>query len=142
MARRRRATKQADGFAQFDSQLDSFSEDLQGKAQEFRNAVAIWFLEHVVELSPVDTGRFKNNWRVAINRPQLNALKGVDKTGARALAIGTATIEKARPDDDIWITNNVSYALYLEFGTELMEPRRTLGQVIDLLDGWSLSQAA
>ena len=142
MARRRRKTKRDGGFAQFDSQLKDFSADLDDKAQVFRNAVAIWFLTKVVDISPVDTGHFKNNWRVAINQPQLAVLAGVDKTGDSTVARGTSTIEKARMGDDIWINNNVSYALYLEFGTEFMEPRRPLGQTIELLDSWSEGQAA
>ena len=129
--------KAIDNFAQFETQLVAASRSVSTKAADFKALVAIEILARVVELSPVDTGRFKNNWRVAINRPQLAALDGVDKTGTSTLRRGNAKIEQAGPDDDIWITNNVNYALYLEEGTEFMEPRWILRRVIDLMDGWS-----
>ena len=129
--------KAIDNFAQFETQLVAASRSVETKAADVKALVAVEILERLVALSPVKTGRFKNNWRVALNQPEFAALDGVDKTGERTLRRGKAKIAQARLEDDIWITNNVNYALYLEEGTEFMEPRWILRRVIDLMDGWS-----
>jgi len=126
--------KATDNFVQFESKMALAARSVKQEAEDFHAKVAIEFLVRLIELSPVKTGHFKNNWRVGIGAPVLTELSGEDKSGNATQRRGMAKIEQARGGQDIWINNNVNYALYLEFGTEFMEPRRILGRVIDLMD--------
>jgi hypothetical protein len=63
----------------------------------------------VVKNSPVDTGRFKENWNSALNEPDLS----IDKaSGAGFIPVAN----KIKIGDKFFFTNNLAYALRLEFG--------------------------
>jgi len=116
-----------------DANLKSFKLQIKGlkdlvdeNADALVQAVALQVLASVVELSPVDTGAYKGNWQVGNARPKTGVLKRLDKPGTRTLSSGTQTITRQQPGQSIFISNNVHYATYLEFGTEHMDARYIL----------------
>lgn len=79
-------------------------------------------LRGVMEKSPVDTGRFRGNWQVGVNTsnmvtssPAVGVSTG-DKMTGREEAEGTGILLGAGVEDVIYITNNLPYAVPLEYG--------------------------
>lgn len=84
--------------------------------------LAMHALRGVVMKSPVDTGRFRGNWNVAVNRIDYSVTAETDKSGGSVIAKGAAIIASAEPDQAICISNNVPYAVALEFGHSKQAP--------------------
>lgn len=94
----------------------SFSQLLARSGQNMEavvRKVALDVLNQLGEKSPVDTGRFRGNWMLAINAPDLSndAAPGRD-----ANAAGAAAVTAYRLGGKIYITNNLPYAFRLEYG--------------------------
>jgi hypothetical protein len=69
----------------------------------------------VIKNSPVDTGRFKGNWNAALNAPNL----AIDLSSGAGL---TEIANKIKIGDVFFFTNNLPYALRLEFGWSDQSP--------------------
>ena len=88
--------------------------------------IAIQLLTEIVQRSPVDTGRFRNNNAVSIGHPDFSetGFTGGDKLergttgGVQAYAIGIGKIGEASRErfPIIYIQNNLPYASSLESG--------------------------
>jgi hypothetical protein len=73
----------------------------------------------VIEKSPVDTGRFRANWNVAIGSPDLSTNENTDDSPR-----GEPSVQKMQKtvlgskflDQSIFLTNNLPYANVLEEG--------------------------
>ena len=85
-------------------------------------AIAIQILNVVVETSPVDTGRFRNNNMVSLDAPDLSETEQVDPSGVIALQRGIGVISKAANYGVIYIQNNLPYAEALENGHSKQAP--------------------
>lgn len=107
----------------FELAIDKFIDEVvPEKHQLLLQAVAMQVLTGVVQMSPVDTGRFRGNWQVTIGSPSRQALLATDKSGAPTITNGVATIEGAPPFGVIYITNNLVYAAKLEEGHSRQAP--------------------
>lgn len=84
--------------------------------------LAMHALNGVVMKSPVDTGRFRGNWNVAVNRIDYSVTAETDKSGGSVIAKGAAIIASAEPDQAIYISNNLPYATALETGHSKQAP--------------------
>lgn len=74
-------------------------------------------LRRVLELSPVDTGRFRGNWMLGLGgAPEGSNPARVDKEGDRTLAELTAQVAAYKIGDTISVRNNLPYAVRLEYG--------------------------
>jgi len=80
----------------------------------------------IIRLSPVDTGRFKENWLTAIGQ----ANTSIDLPSGFGL---TPTVKLLRPGDTIFFTNSLPYAFRLEFGWSGQAP---LGMVRITIVDW------
>jgi hypothetical protein len=69
----------------------------------------------VAEKSPVDTGRFKNNWMTALDSIDASANARADASGASSRASLTAQVAAWKPGQTIFITNSLPYAYRLEY---------------------------
>lgn len=74
--------------------------------------------------SPVDTGRFRGNWSLAIGAPDTSVTATVDPSGGATVARNANAMmaypEKAWPP--VYITNNLPYAERLEDGYSKQAP--------------------
>ncbi len=70
----------------------------------------------VIKKSPVDTGRFKSNWNSSLNAPDLT----IDLQSGAGL---TEVASKLKVGDVFYFTNNLPYALALEFGHSNQAPQ-------------------
>lgn len=80
----------------------------------------------IIRLSPVDTGRFKENWLTAI----AEANTSIDLPSGAGL---TPVIKLLRLGDTIFFTNSLPYAFRLEFGHSNQAP---MGMVRITLADW------
>jgi hypothetical protein len=105
--------------------LDRFAAEAAIKAPtDRRNKIAIFLLERVVDVTPVDTGRARGNWQVTVGAPAEGEVKGTDKRGGSTVSKGAAKI-LSLPLDDTYITNNVHYITYLDKGTMAHDTPKT-----------------
>lgn len=86
----------------------------------------------IVDLSPVDTGRFKANWQITANSPAAQSLNEYDQTGGQTktyLARQARAVAAAQGTKVIYITNRLDYASDLEYGSSRQAPTGVLGVV-------------
>ncbi len=73
--------------------------------------------------SPVDTGRFRGNWMIAVGtEPTGMDLNRFDKSGSETIAKGFDVSGKFQLGDTIMIRNNLAYAVPLEYGWSKQAP--------------------
>lgn len=103
------------GFA---SQTEQWSEKALAKLELAFRKISLDAFSRVVQMSPVDTGRFRGNWQVSIGAISSDQISEsfVDPSGTSVIsAIGTA-IAELKVGDSIYLTNNLPYARRLEYG--------------------------
>jgi len=61
-------------------------------------------------------GRLRANWIVSLNAPNPATTAAIDKSGAPTIEKGIAVISHADGEQDVWMTNNLPYALAIEYG--------------------------
>lgn len=79
-------------------------------------------LRRVVLKSPVDTGRFRGNWLVAIGSPAGGTVARTDKSGGETIREGSSVITGLSEAQAIYLTNNLPYASALENGHSKQAP--------------------
>lgn len=101
--------------------IADFAKKAEGNADLVVRKVAREVLKRVVMKSPVDTGRFRANWNVGIEKVGVTT-KSVDPTGGETILRGSAEIQAGVPGQSIWISNALPYARRLEYGYSKQTP--------------------
>lgn len=113
----------------FALQLGKFAEKAGANARQVVRAVSIDTLTKVVMRTPVGNpslwkgkppagyagGRARANWTVSVGVSNFAVSSRIDKSGQPTIARGTATIQSATGDGDIYIMNSLSYIRPLEY---------------------------
>ena len=108
--------------------LQSEVYDLMPKINKVKRAAALAVLQTVINATPRDTGRAKNNWLVTTGAPSDDQLIGeegdFDKSGQTAISKGQTVIAAvgAFAKGAIYITNNLPYINELNKGTSAQAP--------------------
>lgn len=76
----------------------------------------------LISRSPVDTGRFRANWRCSIGGPDTSTSSSTDRSGSSTLAAAVGTINAYKTGDTIWLLNSLPYARRLEDGWSKQAP--------------------
>lgn len=98
---------------EFASNMSRILQRCKDKQDRIVRAVAAELISGMKEMSPVDTGRFKNNWYASIGQVDTTTnTETVDQVMVRA----TPVLEKFRSGMKIYLTNSLPYAKPLEFG--------------------------
>lgn len=116
-----------------------FTETTKIRADQVIRKVALDIYAEVLRRSPVDTGRFRGNWRVGIGRTQYGVDDGGASRGVRKGEEPRATEEarasevilQAGAGDLIIISNNLPYARGLENGRSAQNRHGILAPSID-----------
>lgn len=91
----------------------------------------------LIDMSPVDTGRFKNNWVTSVGYRSVAAVGSANGGGDGAIYMLKDVVRQWRPGQTIFITNNLPYARRLEYGHSKQAPngmvRLTMQQFGDAL---------
>ena len=76
-------------------------------------------LTSIVYKTPVDTGRARASWQVALNRvdPAVS-YTFTDKDGSKTIVRGLATLNQWRDGDTIVLFSNLPYITVLEYGRD------------------------
>lgn len=100
----------------------NFTKEVTGDVSEAIRKAALKILRTLTVVSPVDTGRFKGNWLVAINNKAKGVKEVEDKVGTATFAEGASWISTQRGFEEIWISNNLPYGERLNAGHSTQAP--------------------
>jgi len=75
-------------------------------------------------------GRFRNNWQFSINSPAAGTNQGVDPNGAKANAELKNLANSFDMGQTFYMTNNLPYAVRLEFGWSKQAPQGMVRVVV------------
>lgn len=95
-------------------QLTEFADAAERELDRRYRAVIITLYNNLIRLSPVDTGRYRNNHIISIGKPEYN----VDVRGAVITEIPRG---KYPP---VYIQNNLPYAAVIEYGGYPNPPKK------------------
>ncbi len=99
-----------DAFA-FSVDLKKFAATIGVDLGKVRRRVALSLLGRVTRRTPVDTGRLRSSWNLSDGSPDVS----VAPEGTRDQR-GNVTATFRDPFEASWLTNNLPYALAIEFG--------------------------
>jgi len=92
--------------------------------------ISLEMFSRVILRSPVDTGRFRANWQVAIGRVPSGTLQLEDPSGRATISEAQATALRVKPGDTIALVNNLPYAQRLEDGWSSQAPAGMVGLTV------------
>lgn len=102
-------------MSNFSLDVSKFVDKATKNAEAKIRAVCLELYSGISYLTPVDTGRAKNNWFTSIGSASTETTTATDPTGAQGIARSQADI-KAAPGNIFYISNNLPYISKLEFG--------------------------
>lgn len=111
----------------FSVDVSAWVEKAKGKADIVLRKSAIDLFSRVIRRSPVDTGRFRNNWNVSIGAPATGVTLEVDPSGSAALVKINETVADAKMGDTIFLVNALPYSIRLENGWSKQAPAGMVG---------------
>lgn len=122
----------------FSLQLEQFKVQALAAIEQTVQDVIIQIGESVINLSPVDTGRFKANWQFTVDQPSNKSLIEYDKEGSEAIGRLVAAVNTMELGQKAFIVNNLVYSIPLEYGYSKKAPsgivRVTLAQFQSIID--------
>ena len=92
--------------------------------------ISLELFSRVILRSPVDTGRFRANWQVAIGSMPNGTLSLEDKSGTATVSNATARSAGVKAGDVIYLANNLPYAQRLEDGYSVQAPAGMVGLTV------------
>ncbi|MFD1944733.1 HK97 gp10 family phage protein [Paradevosia shaoguanensis] len=107
------------GFA---AQVTAFNRKTEAKIDTAIRKIALDVFSEVIMMSPVDTGRFRGNWQVAIGRIPQGTLELDDKAGIATISKVQAEAMNLSAGQVIYLVNNLPYAGQLEYGYSSQAP--------------------
>lgn len=106
----------------FELDIQRFVDRAKGNIDLVVRKVALDMFKRVILKSPVDTGRFRGNWQVAIGSIPAGTLEINDKAGTATIAKVTAATLQLKAGQVITLVNNLAYARALEYGHSKQAP--------------------
>lgn len=106
----------------FEIDIARFVAKAKGNIDLVIRKIALDMFTRVILKSPVDTGRFRGNWQVAIESIPSGTLALDDKTGTATISKVTAVTLGLRAGQTITLVNNLAYARALEYGHSKQAP--------------------
>jgi len=100
----------------FADQMKAWERKAERKMDLAVRKIALEMFRKIILKSPVDTGRFRGNWQLAIGSVPNGTLELDDKTGTATIAKGAATALGFNAGETIFFANNLPYARRLEEG--------------------------
>ncbi len=104
----------------FVSDLDKFAKTFNANTEMVTKKVAIEIGNSLVQMSPVDTGRFRANWQHGYGVPNLATTEQTDKGDATSGRLEASILSGY--GDVTYITNSLPYAKRLEDGWSKQAP--------------------
>jgi hypothetical protein len=96
----------------------------KGRLDIVPRKITLELFSRVILRSPVDTGRFRNNWVMATGSYSTETTEATDKSGGKAIGIVASKINSMKFDGQkIYLTNSLPYAIELERGSSKQAPQ-------------------
>jgi hypothetical protein len=89
-----------------------------------RQIVVSALMKNLAKTTPIKTGRLNGGWQISVGTPPSGETPLV--TSRVVSAINFAEIDKITAKNQVFITNNVRYASFVEYGTSRNRPQRYL----------------
>ena len=123
--------------SQFEMQLKDFTDVLLPEYQTvFVKKISGELLKKLINKSPVDTGRFRGAWLVKANTPDRDEPDSADTTGVATEIKGISEIGGIKQGDVVYISNNLDYALMLEYGWSKQAPQGMVAVSLNEIEAW------
>lgn len=110
-------------MSEFVGAIREFREKTMQAAEERVRDLCLDLFSRIVLRSPVDTGRFRANWRLTVGSVPGDTLELEDKTGLATISEARASLLGVRAGDTIFLSNILPYARRLEYGYSEQAPR-------------------
>ena len=107
--------------------ITNWTEKTKARVTLASRKIALEVFTRVILRSPVDTGRFRGNWQVAIGSVPAGTLEVDDKSGQATIGKMTAKALGLEAGDVITLVNNLPYAWRLETGWSQQAPGGMVG---------------
>ncbi len=107
------------GFA---LELAKFAEQATEAIDASLREVIIEVAGSLIQMSPVDSGRFRGNWQFSLVTPDNSTSLNVDPTGVETLGRIVAAAGVFTAGQTGFITNSLPYAIPLEYGHSTQAP--------------------
>ncbi len=102
----------------FSMDMDNFAKKVGIAAEILQKRVAFDLFGRIVKKTPVDKGRARGSWTIAVNAADRAVLPEGQESYPEP-KIGSLTV---KPGDEIWISNNLPYIVELEKGHSKKAP--------------------
>ena len=123
--------------ANFEMQLKEFSDVLLPEYQTiFVKKISMELLKKLINKSPVDTGRFRGAWVVGRNTADRSEPDTADPSGTSTEMKGINDINSIREGDIVYLSNNLDYALMLEYGWSKQAPAGMVAISLNEIEAW------
>lgn len=99
----------------FSLDLDRWAEKAKGNLDRVTRETLMLAAQGVVQLSPVDTGRFRANWQFGNGAIDFTTSDQVDPSGAISIAKVQAQLGAVQAGGVYYLTNSLPYAYRLEY---------------------------
>ena len=107
----------------FAANLNKLCERAKDKAHIVVRKTAFELQGMMIDMSPVDTGRFRSNWAVGLGAINTSTDAAPDKTGDAAKGRAQAALQGWKPGQTIYLSNSLPYARRLEMGWSKQAPQ-------------------
>lgn len=115
----------------FSLDISRWVEKANGRVTLAIRQIALDMFTRVVLRSPVDTGRFRGNWQVAIGEVPTGTLELDDKDGSATISKITAATLGLEVGMVIYLVNNLPYGPRLEDGWSNQAPSGMVGITLE-----------
>ena len=101
--------------------------------------IAFEAFSRVISRSPVDTGRFRANWGVTVGSPWTGTVDVYDQDGRGTAKLAQDQVVKWNAQGSIFLSNNLVYALPLEYGHSGQAPSGMVRVTVAEIQAWAQS---
>lgn len=103
-------------MADFMDTINRWVEETETNLDDILQTIVIKVGESVIRLSPVDTGRFRGNWQLSLDRGSDSSLLRYDQSGQQTINALASIATSFTAGQVAYIQNHVLYGNDLEYG--------------------------
>lgn len=119
----------------FGRQMQAITKKTSDKLDDAVRKISIELFRKVILRSPVDTGRFRANWQVAIGSIPAGTLELTDATGQATISRVQSVALRLEAGSTITLMNNLPYGPRLESGYSAQAPTGMVALTVQEFQG-------
>jgi hypothetical protein len=123
--------------AEFSINLARICNRYKGDIKLAMRKITMEAFKRVILRTPVDTGRARANWSVTEGAPGTTyQIEAVDKAGNKTVSTAVKLVDGWECKGPIFLSNNVSYILPLEYGHSKQSPGGMVRWTVAEMQAW------